>query len=72
MSYKRLYAKDDILNYDGIKLSTKVHDFLRPTFEEWHKKGFSMPDISHVIVSEVISVGARIILENRVDKNQGK
>ena len=63
---KDLFNKDERYTTNGIDLDSEVSKVLRPLYKSWSEKGFSLRDISHIIISEAVSLECDFILRKAV------
>lgn len=56
----------------GIAVDMEVEKALKPIFEKYHKKGYSLREISHVILLETTHLESILILTESVKRSKRK
>jgi len=69
---KSLFTEDERYTEEGLVLVSEVFKALKPIYESWSKKGFSLRDISHITMGEAITLEAEFVLGIAVKKRKNK
>jgi hypothetical protein len=69
MRRKSLYTESESYTIDAADLDRNTGIALKPLFDEYIKKGYSIREITNIIGSCVSSLGAEYVIKNRHRKD---